>query len=483
MDIPGFQIRRTIGRGGMATAHLALQESLGREVVLKTMDASVTEGSSDFVSRFMNEGRIVASLRHPNIITVYDIGQAGDVVWLAMEYIDGGDLKSRIKGPMDPDTALEIVERLAAALDYAHGRGVVHRDVKPANILFRGDGTPLLSDFGIAKQVTRDPELTSTGTILGSPFYMSPEQAEGRPIDGRTDLYSLGVILYEMLTGERPYQGDSAIKVIMQHLQAPLPVLPEELSVYQPLIERLMAKRRERRPASGAAVVAEVARLRARLARERSAPQQAARSSRGTAESRRRRLRMRLAVGLGCVLVLLAAFTVFAAYTQSLRPTLVRRAAGPGDGALPAAALGDEASARARIAEESDRARRDQGEARAGTVRREDVVKALLWLARDSMREDRLTQPPANNALYYYSRLLAMDPDNPEARKGLSAIAERFVVLAEQAYSRRDYGKAQAYIALGLQVEPDNPGLRDLQTFIENRKEGLLDRLLALLRG
>jgi serine/threonine-protein kinase PpkA len=136
---------------------------------------------------------------------------------------------------------------VSSALACAHNEGIVHRDVKPANILFRSDCTALLGDFGIAKQTSVDRELTSTGTILGSPFYMSPEQAEGQQVDGRADIYSLGVILYDMLTGNRPYQGDSAVKVILQHLQQPVPVLPGDLSRFQPLLNRMMAKDRDLR--------------------------------------------------------------------------------------------------------------------------------------------------------------------------------------------------------------------------------------------
>jgi serine/threonine-protein kinase PpkA len=223
----------------MATAYLAVQESLGRDVCLKTMPTSKGDNTS-FLERFMNEGRIIAALQHPHIITIHDIGATGDLVWISMEYVNGGDLKNRIELGMNPLEALELVAKIGSALDFAHKRGVVHRDVKPQNILFRRDGTPLLSDFGIAKEVQIDTELTSTGTILGSPYYMSPEQAEGLQVDGRTDIYSLGVLFYEMLTSERPYPGDTAIKVIMQHIQSPVPQLPEDFQQYQPLLNKIM---------------------------------------------------------------------------------------------------------------------------------------------------------------------------------------------------------------------------------------------------
>lgn len=191
MEIPGYKIQREIGKGGMATVYLAIQESLGRPVVLKVMGTNL-ETTPEFSKRFLNEGHVLASLSHPNIITIFDIGIAEDFLYISMEYLGGGSLALRIAQGMTPEGALDIVRQIGTALAFAHARGVVHRDVKPANILYRDDGTPVLTDFGIAKQAG-DSELTSTGTILGSPYYMSPEQAEGRvELDGRSDIYKIG---------------------------------------------------------------------------------------------------------------------------------------------------------------------------------------------------------------------------------------------------------------------------------------------------
>lgn len=160
-----------------------------------------------------------------------------------MEYVQSGDLEDRLlAGPIAPDQALDYVRQIAGALRVAHQRGIVHRDVKPANILFREDGTPLLGDFGIAKQVNIDQELTSTGIFLGSPNYVSPEQTEGLKVDGRADIYSLGCILYEMHTGSKPYQSSSVIDLVVQHKHAPIPRLPEEVQDCQSLLEQMMAK-------------------------------------------------------------------------------------------------------------------------------------------------------------------------------------------------------------------------------------------------
>ena len=247
MDIPGYEIRRLIGQGGMATAYLAVQQSLGREVVLKVLDTN-ERGSPETVERFLNEGRIIAELRHPHIITIYDIGQSGSRVYISMEYVEGGDLKQRMQQKVfTPAEALDIIEKIATGLALAHRNGIVHRDVKPGNILFRRDGTPLLSDFGIAKRLDGDSDLTATGMFVGSPNYMAPEQSESGPIDGRADIYALGVILYEMLSGQRAYLADSVIDVIVMHKKAPVPRLPAGLEELQPLLELMMAKNRRER--------------------------------------------------------------------------------------------------------------------------------------------------------------------------------------------------------------------------------------------
>ena len=472
MKVSGYKIKRTIGKGGMGTVYLATQESLERDVVLKTMSLVDAEGT-EFAERFLNEGRIVASLHHPHIITIYDIGATDDILYIAMEYVDGGDLKSRLDGPLPPHVCLALLARIGGALELAHRQGIIHRDVKPANILFRRDGTPLLSDFGIAKQIKLDAELTSTGTILGSPFYMSPEQSEGRVVDGRTDIYSLGVILYETLTGNRPYEAGSAIKIIMEHLQAPLPKLPDDLLRFQPLLESMMAKDRTERISDATTLVAEIEKYQRHEIEADRAELDALREETHSVRlpSRRRTSSYRpIWMTLGGSALFALGFFSFWLYAQTLQSSSVVLTA-------PITTTAGKAPEKPTTNPESTAAPNPS----APPV--QEVIRALEWLARNALRSDRLTAPPADNAYYYYSRLLALDPSNEKALKGFSEIAERYVVLAEQEFAKRNFRQSGIYIALGRQVAPSNRGLAALETFIDKQQETFLDSVLALFRN
>ena len=246
-DIPGYKILSELGRGGIATVYLALQESLDRQVALKVMSPLLAM-EPDYAERFIREGRTVAQLSHPNIITVYDIGLQKHQLFIAMEYIPGGNMRSlMMEHSNDPEWALSVAGQIALALGYAHTIGIVHRDVKPENILFRENGAAVLTDFGIAKTITSNTNLTRAGTIIGTPKYMSPEQTDGLGNDPRTDIYSLGIIFYEMLMGSVPYDSENSMAVLYAHVHSPIPELPEELSDLQPLLNNLLAKDAEDR--------------------------------------------------------------------------------------------------------------------------------------------------------------------------------------------------------------------------------------------
>jgi serine/threonine-protein kinase PpkA len=239
--IPGYDIDGEIGEGAMASVYLATQRSLERKVALKVMAAALAADPS-FCERFLREGKTLARLSHPHTVTIHDIGNVGELYYMAMEYLPNGTLKERIAAGLTPEQGLIYIRHIASALGYAHRLGLVHRDVKPANILFRADGTAVLSDFGIAKSLDDRTQFTQAGFAVGTPSYMSPEQARGQDIDGRADLYALGVVLYEILVGKLPYSGNDALSTALAHLTEPLPELPVHHGRYQEVLRKLLAK-------------------------------------------------------------------------------------------------------------------------------------------------------------------------------------------------------------------------------------------------
>ncbi len=253
ITIPGYTLLRSIGTGGMAEVWLATQDSLGRQVALKILSPAMA-ADPILRERFLQEARIAAKLHHPNIIAIYDVGTYDGTAYIAMEYEQSGTVAPPQGSALDSHGALRIVHDIAGALDYAHAQGVVHRDVKPDNILRRANGSCLLSDFGIARAMDSNAALTREGTSIGTPQYMSPEQLRGEKIDGRSDLYSLGVVLYQLLTGELPYKGTDGWAIGVQHISGEIPRLPSALARLQPLIEAMMAKDPAARPASGSDV-------------------------------------------------------------------------------------------------------------------------------------------------------------------------------------------------------------------------------------
>ena len=242
LQLPGYKIDRQIGKGGMARVYLAVHEGLHREVAIKVMSKHLDEDAG-FGERFMREARIVANLNHQHIVTVYDVNSHDGYHYIAMEYLPGGiTLEQKIKQGITPADGVDTIRQIAAALGYAHGKGIIHRDVKPENIMYREDGSAVLTDFGIARSTTSVTKMTATGTVIGTPHYMSPEQAQGQELTPGSDIYSLGVVLYETLTGEVPYDADSSIAIVFKHITEPVPTLEAELAVFQPVLDRMMAK-------------------------------------------------------------------------------------------------------------------------------------------------------------------------------------------------------------------------------------------------
>ncbi|MDZ7644079.1 MAG: serine/threonine-protein kinase [Woeseiaceae bacterium] len=246
--IKGYELERRLSANEHSGVYLARKAGTDREVVLKVLrhDPERDDGLGAF-DRFLREYELIADLQHPNIVRIFDLGVSDDHAHIAMEYLSGGDLKKRIDRGIRPEQAVDYARQIASALARIHEVGILHRDLKPANIMLRSDGSLALIDFGLAKHMRLQQAITDSGEIFGTPYYMSPEQGRGNAIDHRSDIYSLGVIFYEMLTGDKPYRASNAMGIIFKHSEAPIPLLAGPLAEYQAALNLMLAKKPEDR--------------------------------------------------------------------------------------------------------------------------------------------------------------------------------------------------------------------------------------------
>ncbi|NCF74232.1 MAG: protein kinase [Gammaproteobacteria bacterium] len=241
--IKGYRFMRKLGSTEHSGVYLTEREATQIPVVLKILRQATEHGDSDGAfDRFLQEYETIAEMDHPNIVKIYDLGVADDHAHIAMEYLDGGDLRQKIQGGTGEREAVQLLRQIASALSAVHRKNVLHRDLKPGNIMLRKDGSVALIDFGLAKRAKLEMAITDKGEIFGTPYYMSPEQGHGAAVDERSDIYSLGIIFFELLTGEKPYKGGTAMGIIYKHAQAPIPLLSPRLSKYQALINMMLAK-------------------------------------------------------------------------------------------------------------------------------------------------------------------------------------------------------------------------------------------------
>ncbi|MFQ5578102.1 MAG: protein kinase, partial [Anaerolineae bacterium] len=248
-----YQIREEVGRGGMATVYRAYQPTVDRDVAIKVITAAIT-ARADAVQRFQREARLIARLEHPHILPVYDFDGGHAPPYIVMRYLDGGTLKAILKqGLLPPAEIAFLLGQIGAALDYAHRQGIIHRDVKPSNIMIDREGNAFVTDFGLARMVDvggAGKQITKTGMVMGTPDYMSPEQALGESeIDHRADIYALGVIFYQMLTGELPFRAETAMAVLVQHMQAPVPAATAHNPDLPPVVDGVIATALAKSPA------------------------------------------------------------------------------------------------------------------------------------------------------------------------------------------------------------------------------------------
>ena len=498
----------------MATVYLAEQESLSRYVALKIMKQALV-ADADFCKRFLNEGRLIAKLSHPNIVTVYDIGAAGGIHYLSMTYLPGGTLRDKIHEGLPLDRTLHVLRRMADALGYAHARGIVHRDIKPGNVLFTDNGAPVLTDFGIAKTVGNETKLTSTGMMLGSVGYMSPEQSLGYEVDNRSDLYSLGVLLWQMLTGSLPYSAQDPFALALKHATDPIPRLPENLRRLQPVIDGLLAKRPEDRLPSAEALLRvldeipfeDVAPGSSEYTNETvvlpRGPQRT--PSRPTTPSevdaqpaRAPKRRFSLATAFVAV-VALAAIGGYVGYRglgspdaeapaapQSVAASPTESAQGldaaPTPGGNPETELQESSLSpvTAPLAQDAPDGAPPSSKAQGTELTRgadppingPQAIEALLRQAEGQWKAGRLTEPSGDNAFETYSRILDLDPEHREAKQRLVQIgrinaASKLFLSADGLLRQGAIDDARRMIETGLKMNPDDERLLGLQRALD----------------
>ena len=463
IQIPGYEMLRPLGTGGMSTVYLALQRSLDRKVAIKIMRRAGDSGSDDAIQaekRFLLEGRMMAKLPHRNIVAVYDIVSNDSVAYISMEYLDGGTLSDRMKSGLALAEAVSVIVQIASALEFAHKHGVIHRDLKPANIMFRDTGTPVLTDFGIARmQDGSATRLTQTGMLVGTPTYMSPEQINGAAVDGRADLYSLGILFYELLTGNAPFRGDTPIAVLMAHLTQPPPPLPDEFRSFQTVLDQMLAKNRDDRYAGMKEFTYD---LKARLVQSDTLLTRLHVDPNETSSEQLRAL----------------GFSTSSPTGEGLRDASLL-------GRLPSAGRASSMSGQASggrqvIAVKPSTPRWMWLTAAVGVVLiaigvylgvhgrgglskdEQQVVSLRLEHAEQLAGTGNLLTPPDENAFAYVQKVLQMDPENVKAQALIERIGSTLAEQAQQAMAAGKLDEAAELDNQALLVHPDDAALREL---------------------
>jgi len=441
MDIPGYRIIRKVGHGATAYVYVAVQESLDRKVALKILTPALAS-DPEYSKRFLKEGRIIATLpTHPHLVTIHDVGNHEGQYYMSMEYLAGGTLTDIIKKGLTLKFSLKILEQVATSLAHIHKHHVIHRDIKPGNIMFRDEDTAVLSDFGIAKQTdSTAAEATALGTTIGTPYYMSPEQVEGKRPSEQSDLYSLGIVLFEMLTGQKPYDGENVFAILWKHQQEPVPQLPEKYAQLQPLLERLLAKDPMDRYPSATDLIKTIRNIAAVIDEDTlnistddlfkwERPHE-------TVVIKRKVEWSKWAGGI--LIGGLTSILVYLAIPKSppLEPP-------PVDLGVQILAPPKQFNNQLSKAEN-------------------DKISRLVEAGFAHLELGRLVEPAGSNAYDAFQRILKIDPSNPSAKDGILKIAQIYSKKAKQRLAEGNINSSLSLIETGLQVSPDNDELLTL---------------------
>jgi len=501
ISIPGYKIIKSIGKGGMATVYLAVQQSIGRQVAIKVMSPALAADPS-FSQRFIKEARM-ANLVHPNIIIVYDAGEINHQNYIVMEYVSGGSLEARIEQGMTIQQTITITKQIASALAYAAQQSIIHRDVKPGNILIRENGSALLVDFGIAKTITSGTQLTRVGSTIGSPSYMSPEQAQGQALDGRSDLYSLGIVFFKALTGSLPYEATDSYAMSLKHISEPIPQLPESLNCLQPIIDKLLAKKPEDRFADGNHLIDALDKIHIeKLAIPKSETLSAERENvsltkkiptaiddldqqldqqrktstitrelKNQTEGNKQKTGKRRLLFAALLIVIFTVTGIWFFQQHSSTPDTVSAIA-------PAIPM-QTAPSLIKQQAEPDPAPQPKEESMSinewlglpAPPSTAEKIAPLLEQAKIALDKRQYTTPVHDNALNLYNQVLSLDANNADALAGKLVIADKYVQLAEKYITRKNDQKALIFIDRGLKVDAANENLLALKEKISARSK------------
>lgn len=452
-DVPGYVLHEQIGKGGASAVYLAEQRDGPGPVAVRFLSRS------SGIEQFLRGGAIHRQMRHKNIASLLDLGECPDGAFQAVEYLPGGDLNKRLTSGVHIQTLLKVVKDVARALDYVQESGYVHGDVKPENILFRANGSVVLCDFDLAVAKGESSGNASKMTVRGTPEYMSPEQAAGRPLDGRADLYSLGVVLYRLLTGDLPYRAESAVSIGIKHLQDPVPRLPTYLSAFQSIIDKALAKRPDQRFQTGAAMVAAIdgvrdtdsvpqltvktnpistAEIMAVGGDLLSTPLDQGRQERRSALMRRRR-RLRNVAATVVVLVGLGAGGYYAYETGIIAPEQLLSRLGIG----------------------------------------EDPQVAAAWSEARSLRQD--PNQGLSSIAAGYRRVLALDPDHEQARAEVDTLAVDWRESISEALLAGNLELAETRLQEASEVFPNDVEWVQLNVSLQDRQRA--ERIMVSTQG